>query len=341
MGHQQSGDIVVVRSQDANAIRSPRGALLVARRDEPVQSHRSDLSNVVPFARSRRHAAEPPLPFTSVAPADRPAASPPNATLLRRAGTIAGSLALHGAVLALFLLNGWLLALLWPSTPLASIGVEVISVEITLGDNIAAGFTAEGEQETQVAAASDRLKPDERVAEKANPSTQMPQEVPVAARETAPEIMQEPEQTRLAAERPEVKVEQTEPELNRIDAPTEQKTEQKKKETAAPAPSDTAKGIGRGRSDADTNYNGQIASHLQRHKQYPAAARAAGAQGIATVSFSIDGGGRVISVRLVSGSHVSSIDHEAVAMVHRASPFPRPPDGQGRNFTVPVKFNLR
>jgi len=28
-------------------------------------------------------------------------------------------------------------------------------------------------------------------------------------------------------------------------------------------------------------------------------------------------------------------------MARRASPFPAPPDGKGRNFTVPVRFNLR
>ncbi len=62
---------------------------------------------------------------------------------------------------------------------------------------------------------------------------------------------------------------------------------------------------------------------------------------MATVSFGIDGTGRVTTISLARGSGVASIDHEGVAMVRRASPFPPPPDGRGRNFTVPVRFNLR
>ena len=96
-----------------------------------------------------------------------------------------------------------------------------------------------------------------------------------------------------------------------------------------------------GRSDNSANYNGIVAAHLARYKQYPAAARSAGAQGVATVSFSIDGGGRVTSARLAGSSGNPAIDQEVVAMARRASPFPAPPDGKGRNFTVPVRFNLR
>jgi protein TonB len=59
------------------------------------------------------------------------------------------------------------------------------------------------------------------------------------------------------------------------------------------------------------------------------------------VSFSIDGGGRVTAARLAGGSGNPAIDQEVVAMARRASPFPPPPDGKGRNFTVPVRFNLR
>jgi TonB family protein len=82
-----------------------------------------------------------------------------------------------------------------------------------------------------------------------------------------------------------------------------------------------------------------VSAHLARHN--PDSARRAAAQGVATVSFSIDSGGRVTSVRLVSGSGNAAIDQEVVAMPRRASPFPPPPDGKGRNFTVPVRLNLR
>jgi protein TonB len=84
-----------------------------------------------------------------------------------------------------------------------------------------------------------------------------------------------------------------------------------------------------------------VAAHLARYKQYPSSARSAGIQGVATVSFTIDGSGRVTAARLAAGSGDPAIDQEVVAMARRASPFPSPPDGRGRNFTVPVRFNLR
>lgn len=99
-------------------------------------------------------------------------------------------------------------------------------------------------------------------------------------------------------------------------------------------------GVGRGRSDANSNYRGMVAAHLARHKRFPAEARSLGREGSATVMFSINGGGRVTSVRLARGSGVASLDQEATAMVHRASPFPAPPDGRGTSFTVPVSFRL-
>jgi protein TonB len=140
--------------------------------------------------------------------------------------------------------------------------------------------------------------------------------------------------------RPQIQAVQKAPERKRIAAPTAKKAVQKKQRSAAIA-ADAASGVGRGRSYNFANYNGMVAAHLARYKQYPASARASGAQGVATVSFSIDGGGRVISARLARGSGHAAIDQEVVAMARRASPFPPPPDGTGRNFTVPVRFNLR
>lgn len=104
---------------------------------------------------------------------------------------------------------------------------------------------------------------------------------------------------------------------------------------------DSASGIGRGRSDNSTTYDGLVQAHLARYQQYPAAARRSGTQGVATVSFSIDRDGHVTTARLANGSGNAAIDQEVVAMVLRASPFPRPPDRRDRDFSVPVRFNLR
>jgi protein TonB len=253
------------------------------------------------------------------------------------------------------------------------VGIESISAEMVLGADTAAGVApTSGEQELQPSPAAEAAAAEEAVAEQSEAATVMSQEVAVALQETAPEATpqerppeppsvepqpQEPppepdmvvaaipaevrpqERPPERAASPEVQQVQEAPERKRIDAPTEKRPSEKRR--VAATPTDSASGIGRGRSDNSANYNGRVAAHLGRYKQYPAAARAAGRQGMATVSFGIDGNGRVTAVSLAHGSGVPSIDHEVVAMVHRASPFPQPPDGRARNFTVPVRFNLR
>jgi protein TonB len=114
-----------------------------------------------------------------------------------------------------------------------------------------------------------------------------------------------------------------------------------RKNTSAGAPSNTASGIGRGRSDSDTNYRGLVGAQLARNKQYPAEARSNHDQGTASVSFTLDGSGRVTTASLVRGSGYASLDQEVQAMVRRASPFPPPPGGRPMSFTVPVTFRLQ
>ena len=274
------------------------GLVLVARRDEPSRSAATDLSNVVPLA--RRRAVDVEFPLASVAAADRPVRSASDIGSAGRIALLAGSLVLHGLLLAMF----------WQEArPLASIGVESMSVEITLGASRAAGLAPQpGEQEIE----------------------------PVTAPEATTQDIETPEPQTPVAEMPDQKLRQ-EDERTRADAPTE-KTAAQKKQVAA-APTESASGVGRGRSDASSNYDGLVATHLQRFKQYPAAARKAKSRGVATVSFTVDESGRVTSVELAQTSGVGAFDQEVVAMVRRASPFPRPPDHRSRDFTVPVRFN--
>ena len=184
-----------------------------------------------------------------------------------------------------------------------------MSVEITLGASHAAGVAPQaGEQEVE----------------------------PVTAPEATTQDIETPEQQAPVAERPVQKVQQQD-ERTRADAPTEKKTAQEKR--VAAAPTNSASGVGRGRSDASSNYDGLVAAHLQRFKQYPAAARKAKSRGVATVSFTVDESGRVTAVELAQTSGIGAFDQEVVAMVRRASPFPLPPDRRSRDFTVPVQFN--
>ncbi len=95
---------------------------------------------------------------------------------------------------------------------------------------------------------------------------------------------------------------------------------------------------------AIASYNQLVAAHLQRFKQYPPGAKAAGEQGVARLSFSLGRGGQVLSSRLAGSSGHAALDGETLAMVRRAQPFPSfPPEmKQGSmSFNVPVQFSIR
>jgi protein TonB len=342
----QPGDVVAKRVQDQGSAVSLHGAVLVARRDEPLQSEATDLSNVVPFARPRRRGAAPAFPLPSVAADERPAPHAAKFGVGRSVALLAGSLALHSTLLAMF----------WHEPkPMASIGIEVMTVEIMLGATTAAGLAPTPiEQEDQAVPPSKERAQDEPLTEQARATTVMPQDAPVATQETAPEVRPEetppesPASTQVT-ERPSIRTEQARPQIQTVQraperkrtaAPTDTKAAQKTK-VAAATPSMPSSGLGRGRSDRSSNYDGIVAAHLARYKQTPAAARSTqpGTMGVATVSFSIDGGGRVTSARLVRASGNAAIDQEVVALARRASPFPPPPDGRARSFTIPVRFN--
>jgi periplasmic protein TonB len=370
----------------------------------PANDTGADPGNVVPFMRPREGRAAPPV------------ALPTDTARLSRA-----SLARERAQLAAFLLlslalHGGLFMVLWREPPpLASVGLEVMSVEIVLGATAPAGVAVtQGEHQIN-SAATPRTEPTE--AEKAETkATAQEQTVEVARQETAPERVQTdaakaetpseptardtkpeepksetaatpetptaaeqkpavamvetpapdtttakpqetpspptevtllPAQEKPAEKKPDPKAQVAPPkpvkdakpakEPRRMAAPTR---ESMSPEAKASTPSTAANSIGVGRSDRDTNYPGLVAAHLRRYQQYPSDARSRGDQGIATVSFSLDGSGRVMSARLARGSGIASIDQEVQAMVRRASPFPAPPSGRGQSFTVPVRFRL-
>jgi TonB family protein len=86
------------------------------------------------------------------------------------------------------------------------------------------------------------------------------------------------------------------------------------------------------------NYDGLVSAHLRRQQS---AARSGGATGSGAVTFSITVRGSVTSVRLAKSTGAAVLDQEILAMVRRASPFPAPPDGQPKSFTVPLNFTAR
>jgi periplasmic protein TonB len=320
-------------------------------------------SNVIRYV---RFAAETRLPDV-VAPRDMVCPPPASAATerVRLALFVAISLALHGALFMAF----------WRDpVPLASIGLEVISVEIMVGAIAPAGIAATpGAPETQAAVAPETQQ-SEPVREAEQRATEQPQNIQVSREEAAPEqtttLKPQPEERQQAEPRetppdtaeisllpqPEEKPAEPKneaksqapppkpiksaapaPERRRVEAPTK---DHAAKQARASTPSTAANNVGVGRSDRDTNYPGLVSAHLRRHQQYPSDARGRGDQGTAAVTFSLDGSGRVTSARLARASGIVSIDQEVQAMVRRASPFPAPPSGRGVSFTVPVSFRL-
>jgi protein TonB len=309
-------------------------------------------ANVIPFKRARpdEAAGGPAIPPV-LDGAARPAPRAPAERRRQIAAFFVLSLALHGGLYAAF----------WEQPrPLASVGIEAITVDIVLGANSEAGLASTpGENEAQSAAPAEEVKPDDEAVEQRERAAEARPETPVTTREmTAAEVPEaKPEESALAmvvTPRPEMPTAlppDTPPELPKLQQPVakplpKQPTQKKpvapeRKITSTGAPSDTASGIGRGRSDSDTNYRGLVAAHLTRNKQYPAEARRNNDQGTASISFTLDGGGRVIAASLSRGSGHASLDEEVQAMVRRASPFPPPPGGRRMSFTVPIIFRMQ
>ena len=147
---------------------------------------------------------------------------------------------------------------------------------------------------------------------------------------------------------PEKKPSPVKPKVIRAEAkkPTEAQpaprtTASPKAERQAPAASAASAGAS---AAALASYRQIVAAHLQRFKQYPPAAKAAGQQGTARVSFTLTRSGGVTSVSLGGSSGHAALDAETLAMVRRAQPFPAFPADVKQSampFSAPVAFYIR
>ncbi|MGX9393924.1 energy transducer TonB family protein (plasmid) [Nitrobacteraceae bacterium UC4446_H13] len=124
-----------------------------------------------------------------------------------------------------------------------------------------------------------------------------------------------------------------------------QKKEKKAPRTTAP-PSSQAQRSDRSAAPAEglsssmspASWRGALMAHLNRHKRFPPGAAGSGT---ATVSFTIDRSGRVLSARLARSAGDSALDAEAASLPRRASPVPAPPPNVGGGsitLSVPIRF---
>ncbi|MFZ1960201.1 MAG: TonB family protein, partial [Methylovirgula sp.] len=102
---------------------------------------------------------------------------------------------------------------------------------------------------------------------------------------------------------------------------------------AVAVPRPTAEG------DEALSYKTIVFGMLELSKQFPADARARGAQGTATIYFEINDDGSAKNIRLLHSSGDTELDAESLAVVVRASPFPKPPPGARRVFAADIEFD--
>jgi TonB family protein len=87
----------------------------------------------------------------------------------------------------------------------------------------------------------------------------------------------------------------------------------------------------------------QIVALLERNKRYPESSLSSREQGVAQIFFSIDRQGGVVDSRVEHSSGAAALDEEALALVRRAQPFPKPPSklvGERVDLVVPIRFYL-
>lgn len=96
-------------------------------------------------------------------------------------------------------------------------------------------------------------------------------------------------------------------------------------------------------SDAEATWEALLLAHLEKHRRYPAAARARRDQGVAHVRFTMNRQGKVLAVAILKPSGSAALDRAALDTIRRAQPLPAIPDDRSDplELTVPVEFFLR
>jgi protein TonB len=91
------------------------------------------------------------------------------------------------------------------------------------------------------------------------------------------------------------------------------------------------------------SWQNSVVLHLNRHKRYPAEARQQEMQGVVRVRFVMDRSGQLTASEIAKTSGYAALDQEALELLKRASPLPRPPpaiDGETIELVVPIQFRI-
>lgn len=178
--------------------------------------------------------------------------------------------------------------------------------------------------------------------ETAEPVEQVPTPEPEPSEPIVAESEPPPPET---SERPETRPEPPQPQVQAQKKPQPEPTPSQRgnaqqSATAGAATGDPAatqqanQGPGKSAEAANaaaTNYPGQVMRHVQRTRRERVKAR-----GSAQVSFTIAANGGLAAVSLASSSGSPQLDQAALQQIRRAAPFPPPPEGAQRNFTLRI-----
>lgn len=86
------------------------------------------------------------------------------------------------------------------------------------------------------------------------------------------------------------------------------------------------------------SYQTLVFGMLELKKEFPADARRRGAYGTALIYFELNDDGSVKNEKLLRSSGDAALDVESLALVQRASPFPKPPPGAQKIFAADITF---
>ncbi|MGB8277074.1 MAG: TonB family protein [Methylovirgula sp.] len=100
---------------------------------------------------------------------------------------------------------------------------------------------------------------------------------------------------------------------------------------AAPAPGASGQSM--------ASWASEVLARINAAKRYPEAAREAGESGTATLAFTVDASGQVLSARIARGSGSAALDRETLALAHRLGRLPPPPNGR-TPISVPVRYSI-
>lgn len=232
-----------------------------------------------------------------------------------------------------------LLAFSWPTD-------ETSKIERSAGApvTIVGSLSAFAEQQPSEETIEEVVEPVEEVSEIEPIEPVEEPEPQVVEKELVSKEIEPDEQSELPTIKPKKEVKKTKPKKKKKKKTKKAKKDKKKqkkrlagKRLAALKKGGGAKGKQKriaGKA-AMSNYRGRVQSHLARYKRQVGSSR-----GRVVVSFTLARSGGVRGVRVVRSSGNGAIDRAALAMVRRASPFPRIPAGgpASMRFSVPISY---